>query len=240
MRLRTAKMLQLIAVVIDRDADAATKELLRQGVLHLVNVREVEQGWQRKVRQMEPQVSLARIGEMRNRIESLLDMTGSGNAGPGELDLERLAPLDLDGVEKSLDDLASQVHAYREKQRELQQEIMRLEDIRRQVALFGDLPSAIRSGSAHSFLDIRAGLVTADREQALRTALRPLPSVLSPSSLRTLRSSGKTGPWSGGPASWCPSAGTRRRSSASSPATGGRTPSCRARGWPRTGTCSAT
>jgi len=171
-------MLQLIAVVIDRDADAATKELLRQGVLHLVNVREVEQSWQRKVRQMEPQVSLARIGEMRNRIESLLDMTGSGNAGPGELDLERLAPLDLDGVEKSLDDLASQVHAYREKQRELQQEIMRLEDIRRQVALFGDLPSAIRSGSAHSFLDIRAGLVTADREQALRTALRPLPSVL--------------------------------------------------------------
>ena len=175
---KTAKMLQLIAVVIDSDSDSVTRELLRQGVLHFINVRDVEKKWQPKIRQLEPQVSLARFAEARKRIESLFDMGGLVRPPETSLDLDRLKPADIESLDEALGRLANEIHSYRENQRQLQQEIVKLEDIRRQLQLFGDLPSVIRGESTYSFLRLRTGTVPEERLESLRAALRPLPSVL--------------------------------------------------------------
>jgi V/A-type H+-transporting ATPase subunit I len=176
--LKTAKMLQLIAVVIDRDRDPVTKELLEQGVLHFINVREVEKGWQSKISQLELRVSLARISEVRKRIESLLEMGGLGRPPEGRLDPDRLESVALEDADEALDRLASEVHSYRENQRLIQQELLKMEDIRRQLQLFGNLPSVINRTSTYSFLSFQTGMVPAERVESLRAALRPLPSVL--------------------------------------------------------------
>ncbi len=175
---KTAKMLQLIAVVVDSDSDSVTKELLRQGVLHFINVTEAEKNWQSKIRQLEPQVSVAKFAEARKRIESLLDMGGFGRPPETSLDLDRLRPVNVESFDAALSELADEIHSYRENQRQLQQEIVKLEDIRRQLLLFGDLPSIIRGGSAYSFLKLQMGTVPEERLESLRAALRPLPSVL--------------------------------------------------------------
>ena len=70
----TAPMKQLIAVVLDRDADKVTRELLRQSVLHFISIKEISGGWSSQVEQVTPRVSVAMIAETRKRIESLLQM----------------------------------------------------------------------------------------------------------------------------------------------------------------------
>jgi vacuolar-type H+-ATPase subunit I/STV1 len=68
----TEPMRQLVAVVLDHDADRVSKELLRHGVLHFVNVTEIDKEAGARVQAVTPRVSEAMIAEIRRRIESFL------------------------------------------------------------------------------------------------------------------------------------------------------------------------
>ncbi len=175
----TARMKQLIAVVLDHDADRVTKELLRQSVLHFVNIKEITSSWKSKVDSVTPKISEALIGEIRKRIESFLDLAGykPGSEGNGTLDVEKLKALDLDETNKALDNIAAGLQGRRDRQRTIQQEILRFEDIKRQLDLFGDLRSGIQARSQYSFLSIQTGSVRSAHLEAFSSALKALPSV---------------------------------------------------------------
>ncbi|HUV06781.1 MAG TPA: V-type ATPase 116kDa subunit family protein [Spirochaetia bacterium] len=177
---RTAKMKHLVAVVVDADSGKVTKELLRQGVLHFVRVTDTTESWKSKIHPLTPQVSQARIGEVRRRIESFLRL-GGFTPPPGDtLEVDKLVPVDVESSDGSLDKLAERIQGIREEQRRIQQEILRLEDIGRQLELFGDLGSAVRSRSQFSFLSFRTGAVSKANQGSLESALAAMPSVLMP------------------------------------------------------------
>ncbi|MEW5816758.1 MAG: V-type ATPase 116kDa subunit family protein [Spirochaetota bacterium] len=171
------RMKQLIAVVRDSDVSEVTKELLRQGVLHFVSMKQIGGGWNSKIESVIPEVSESQIGEIRKRIESFLDLAGSAPLPAEKLDVADLKPVDIKETNKVLDRVASDLQGIRDHQRVIQQEILKLEDIKRQVDLFGDIGAGIRSRSRYSFLSIQTGSIPASGYDEFISALRPVPSV---------------------------------------------------------------
>ena len=71
-------MKQLVAVVLDRDADQVTRALLDQGVMHFVSVTEMDPGLSERLSAGSPRVTEAMIAEIRRRIEGLFSLGGTG------------------------------------------------------------------------------------------------------------------------------------------------------------------
>ncbi len=174
----TARMKYLVAVVLDRHVDGVTKELLSLGLLHFVKVQELQAGLETKVKSVALDVSSARLLEIRKRIESFLGMIEYYPETQKRVALAHLAPVDLDASEKTLNAVAGEVQGFRDRQKAIQQEILKLEDVKRQVQLFGDMNASFRSGSQYTFLSFRIGLVESPRTEELRAEIDALPSVM--------------------------------------------------------------
>ena len=179
----TSPMRLLAAVALDTDSDAVAKELLRLGTLDMVSIKELSGEWTSKLGQAEPRVNLARLGELRKRVEGFLAMAVPPIPRPvlGEAAAQSAATVNLDEVEKRLDAIAADVSGLRERQKALQDEILRLEEIGRQVGSFDDLKAGAAASSTYSFLSIKAGMLPSDRVAELSAALEGMPSVVLPS-----------------------------------------------------------
>ena len=153
----TAKMTQLIAVVLDHDGEAVTRELLRQSVLHFVGTQELSRDWTSRVAEVTPRISVAMVAETRKRIEAILSLAQLTPPLQNDLDVNNLRPVDIEESNKTLDAIGAELQGVRERQKAIQQEILKLEDIRRQVSLFGDISEGMRAGSPYSYLKIRTG-----------------------------------------------------------------------------------
>jgi V/A-type H+-transporting ATPase subunit I len=173
------RMRQLVAVVLDRDSDAVTRELLAQGVLHFLRVTEVDKAVAAKVEEVTPRVTEAMIAEIRKRIESFFAMAGENRAPAVQLRIEDLQPVDLEETNRRLDQFAASIQEVRDQQLTLQQEILKLEDIRRQLEMFSALPvgSGIRGGSQYSFLNVQTGTLRSSLLEGFTQALKGVPSV---------------------------------------------------------------
>ena len=175
--LTTAPMKQLMAVVLDGATEKVTTELLRLGVLHLVKVTQLSGAVGGMVEDLKPAVPLERLRETRARIESFFHVVGDLPTMTRDMVGTEQKPLDLESVGERLDEIASGLDSIRERQRALQQEILKLEDIRRQIRLYEEIGSGIQAGSEYAFLSIRIGTISTDRVDSLDSALRSLPSV---------------------------------------------------------------
>ena len=178
MSLFPASMRRVTAVVLESDLDGVTRELLRKGVLHFVTISHEPSSWGARLGAVKPGIEEGRIAEARRRIESFLSLAGRTPVPPAEAALDGLVPLDLDRANQTLDGLAGEVQEGRERQRVVQQEILRLEEIRRQVELFGDLGTGLQDVKRHTFLAVQTGSAPAIHFEALGKALSTLPTVL--------------------------------------------------------------
>ncbi len=175
----TTPMRLLAAVVLDQGSEDVSRELLRLGQLELISVRDLASEWKDQVLPLPSDGTETRIEELRRRLEGLLRMPGTPVRLPVPT-LDDRTPLDLAAAEKSLDALASEVGAIRDRQKAVQEDILRLSEMRRQLEVFDDLSKPSGLGSAYSFLAVRTGGVPSSRLQALEEALGALPSVLVP------------------------------------------------------------
>ena len=174
----TARMIKLFAVVLDHDADKVTEELLRAGVMQFINITEIEHEWQGRLNDVSPQVSLAKIAMIRKRIEGFLTPLGIYPKTPGEIDLENRRPVDLEEENKNLDRIADELQEIRKRQRTIQQEILKLEGLSRQIEMYGPGLTETVVSSRYSFITIRVGKVHKDNYQRLTDEMKDIPSVL--------------------------------------------------------------
>ncbi len=175
----TTPMRLLAAVVLDENTEEVTRELLRLGTLDFVSVRDLAGDWKDRVAPVPSEGTENRLGELRRRLEGLLRMSSEPAALP-EPDLEDPAPLDTAAAEKTLDALASEVNGVRDRQKAVQEDILRLSEMRRQVETFEHLNAPSGLGSAYSFLAVRTGTIPASRYGELEESLKSLPSALVP------------------------------------------------------------
>jgi V/A-type H+-transporting ATPase subunit I len=172
----TSRMIRLFAVVLDRDAEEATSELLKRGVMHFIHITRMKSEWSESLAAVNPQVPIAKIAEMRKRIELFLGQIGRTPKELGDIDVGGRKPLDLDARSKELDAVTGEQQGLRERQRVIQQEILKLEDIQRQVTLLGPEIQSLKP-SQYSFLSIRYGSLPASRLGELDEEMGGMPSV---------------------------------------------------------------
>ena len=174
----TESMQQIVAVVLDHHADALTKELLRLGLLHFVSITEVDREVSSKVQVLTPAIAEAGIAEIRRRIEGFFAMVKENPPAGEDLKVEDLQAVDLEATTKVLDTLAASVQAIRDRQSTRQQEILRLQDIQRQLQMFGSLGEVVEARSQYSYLSIHTGSIRSSLLESFEQALGEMPNVV--------------------------------------------------------------
>ncbi len=176
----TEPMVSLIAVVRDRDMDRVTQELLGQGVLQFIKIEEIKKDWSEVLEDVDPAVSQARIAEMRKRIEGFLRPLAIPMRMPGDPDLKKRKPVDLEDTEKKLNAVAEEVQTVRDKQQKIQQEIMKLENIKQQIGTYGINVSDLLFEGTYSFISVRIGKIKTDGLGDFTKHMEKRPAVIIP------------------------------------------------------------
>ncbi|MBF9015880.1 MULTISPECIES: V-type ATP synthase subunit I [unclassified Oceanispirochaeta] len=176
----SSKMNHLTAVVTRAHMDSVTTVLLQMGVMDFIKTEEIPFLRDQRLQSLEVNESAARMAESRLRIETLLR---SADLLPVMGDeIEASSNDSLDKIEKMLDALSNEQQGFRDKQQEIQSEINRLLDMKRQVDLFGDekalIERAEKGVSGYSFLFLETGSVESKMLQGLQDSLSSLTTVV--------------------------------------------------------------
>ena len=174
----TTEMIQLFAVVLGKDCERVTEALLREGVMQFINVSEDEGERPDNLSTVKPQVSLTEISDLRKRIEGLLHTGGIIPSMPKVTDLNNRISVNIEKEKARLDKISGERESIRERQRTIQQEILKLEDIRRQVELYGISLSDVTLPAKHSFISMQIGKLPVLNAKQLEDGLRNLPSLI--------------------------------------------------------------
>ncbi len=170
-------MIHLTAVVLETDIDPVTKCLLAEGVMQFVDIHRLPGTWQERVVSNAQGASGMALTELRKRIESVLLQANIRVDGISHLQVGALTPVSVEAAREYIERTTAEIQSIREEQKNIQEEIGRLEEIERQLALFGDLGAGMRAQSRYSFLDIQAGTVPLSRLGDLEQALEGYPQV---------------------------------------------------------------
>ena len=176
----TTEMIQLFAVVLGRDCERVTEALLREGVMQFINISELESEKPDSLSAVKSEVSLTEISDLRKRVEGFLHTGGVIPSPPNETDLNNRAAVDIRKENAHLGKMASERDGIRERQRTIQQEILKLEDIKRQVELYGIGISDVTLPAKHSFISMQIGKLPALNVKQLEDGLKDLPSLNIP------------------------------------------------------------
>ncbi len=173
----TSQMIQLFAIVLGKDSQRVTEALLREGVMQFVNVSEIVS----EVKEHQPEdkleESLKEISDLRKRIEVFLHTGGIIPSTPNETDLTNRISVNIENESKHIDKIAAERESLRERQRVIHQEILKLEDIKKQVGLYGIGLSGIQLHAKHSFISMQTGKLPASKARQLEDDLKDLPSL---------------------------------------------------------------
>ena len=173
----TTEMIQLFAVVLARDCERVTEALLREGVMQFINISEFEEETPDDLSEVKPKVSPSDISDLRKRIEGFLYAGDIIPSAPKETDLTNRKPIDIEKETRHIDSIAAERESLRERQRTLQQEILRLEDVRRQVERYGIGLADVTLPTKHSLIAIQIGKLPYSKREQLDNELRNFPSV---------------------------------------------------------------
>jgi V/A-type H+-transporting ATPase subunit I len=173
----TTEMIQLFAVVLAKDSEHVSEVLLREGVIQFINTTAIDNQDIKHLSTINSQVSLSDITGLRERIEGLLHAGGIIPSAPKQTDLSARVPIAIEKEKNFIDQIDKERESIRERQRTIQQEILKLEDIRRQVDLYGLGLSDLPFKTKHSFLNIQTGRIPASNINKLVEGLREFPSL---------------------------------------------------------------
>jgi V/A-type H+/Na+-transporting ATPase subunit I len=175
----TALMKQLIAAVDINHYDAVTRELLSSGVMHFIRMRELKKEFPGEVSSVAPPDKQDDMAALRRRVESLLRMVHADPSTEVRLDVRELKPLQKETIEEDLDNIGNRIESIREKQRQTQQEILRLEEMRRALSGEGGFnPELLQQQSG--LLTFFSGRVPKENREDFENSLLELPAALVP------------------------------------------------------------
>ncbi len=173
----TTEMVQLFAVVLGKDAAKVTEALLREGCMQFINISELEAEDTQSLSAVKPGESLDQIADLRQRIEGFLHTNNVVPPVPSDSDLNERSDVDIDKENTRLDEITAERERIRERQRIIQQEILKLEDIKRQVSIYGIGLSDVKIPSRHSFISMEIGKLPARNVPQFEDDMKGLPSL---------------------------------------------------------------
>lgn len=175
----TTPMSYLLAAVLREDSDAVAAELLKLGVLHFVGIRDLDPAGAQMLQPAAVEDDLAAVREARRRIDSLLEIAELPAIVPHDTDPADAVSLDPGSVNTELDGLVREMEKVRGKQKRIQQDINRLEEIARQLPLVSSGALQLADSSQNRFLSVRLGTVESDRFDDLQAGIERYPAVVT-------------------------------------------------------------
>lgn len=177
--IRTAKMVQLSAVVLEKYFDRVTRELLDLGQMDFISVKEVSPSLARSLRDVKGVVASSDLKDLRKKVESIMAV---GRIEFPSLKHAEIRPLTEDGLAALSAEVASvesEMNLLRQRQQNTQADILRLEEIRKQVAAALRHKAPGRENPYAAFLVTRYGSFSGDREDLINV-LRGVPCAVLP------------------------------------------------------------
>ncbi len=156
MNLFTRPMKLLTAVVLEQTSEAVVKALLELGVLDFVHINKLDPQQMEKLSSRPSSVNRANLEEMRKRVEALLKQGHLDVPTSEVLDVKKLEKPQLEEYKRILDDLTSDLLSLKEKQKESNQQMMGIEEMRRYIA-----------EEKGEYLDLRVGEITHGKSEDL-------------------------------------------------------------------------
>ena len=156
MNLFTRPMKLLTAVVLEQTSEAVVKALLELGVLDFVHINKIDPQQMEKLSSRPSSVNRANLEEMRKRVEALLRQGHLDVPTSEVLDVKKLEKPQLEEYKRILDDLTSDLLSLKEKQKESNQQMMGIEEMRRYIA-----------EEKGEYLDLRVGEITHGKSEDL-------------------------------------------------------------------------
>ncbi len=181
----TGRMVYLTAVTLQEYSGKLSSELLRLGLMHFVDIRTIDPVFSDEsaisIQNEETLVRQTVLTAGRKRIESILNVGGFPRPTVGENEIGTEVPVDKNELDRMADSFESRIDKIRENQRNLQQQINRLEDVHRHMSDTGGGrfldTGGISQGGA--FLHVHTGSVPLDRLESLEQKIALYPAVLS-------------------------------------------------------------
>lgn len=180
------KMIQVFGIMPRRYSETVTKELLRQGLVHFIKINYLDPVIKEKIETADESGSIsektektesASLTEIRKRAESFLRMGGFTDSAHPALTEDTEPVLNRAVAEKELDELAARIESLRARQSSIQANILKFEDIKRQLELYGDFKNVITK-SSHAFLQIHAGSIVPAFVEDFKNEFAFLPSLV--------------------------------------------------------------
>ncbi len=166
----TTEMVQLFGVALGRDSQRLTEALLREGCMQFVKTSEYES--KSPDGASADQDRLAEVSELRKRIEGFLHTAGIIPSVPEDADINNRVRVDIKKEDNLLNQIAAQREGVRDKQRVIHQEILKLEDIKRQMELYGRDFSDLKLASKSALISMQIGKLPASNLKQLENGLK--------------------------------------------------------------------
>lgn len=185
----SSPMAQLFALIIDRDADKVTEELLRLGVVHFINMVDFDPEWAYSTREVLSADSSQRISDTKRRIESLMHLVGIypelfEGFGPEAHKIEAGGLVDFEKERAIVEKISEELENIRKEQRIVQAEIEKLKGIEKQLEGYGMNIRSLGLKSDYSLISIQTGIIPQANLSRLNEALRGVPSAALPFAIK--------------------------------------------------------
>jgi len=180
----TVPMEFLSAAILSKDAQAVSDELLRIGSLDAVTMKSVS-GVRDRVSSSQvsagKSVEISRIQDLRRRVEGFMRLASPPIQPSDPSDFSSEMVPDVEAIEKNLGSIASEIQSLREGQKDLQDKLLRLEELRRQAEVQEPMNKTVRlPSSASSVLSYRQGSVPQENSSRFERELGALAAVTIP------------------------------------------------------------
>lgn len=178
--IRTGKMVQLSAVVLEKYQDPLTKRLIQLGLLDFISVKELAPTLTRSLTEVKQRVPLSKVKDLRKKLESIMVS--------GKIDFPEIPELaekiaqsaDFEAIADEVKKLDGAITLLRTQQREVQGDLLRLKEIESQVQMALHAKNRAKKGSENLYaahLVVRSGVLTGNKAYLLEK-LRAYPAVL--------------------------------------------------------------
>lgn len=178
----TEPMIRLFAVVPEKDGENVTEVLLSLGVMEFISIGPFDGSDEKLIKddQTTSGEQLQLLRDTRKRVENLLSTAGISPDMPSDTHQETLTPVSVAEENSFLDAVNGDLQKYRERQRIIQNDILKYEEIQRQINLYGSTitPDMIRAH--YSYVTIRIGSVPSGKAVSLQERIEQSPAVVVP------------------------------------------------------------
>jgi V/A-type H+-transporting ATPase subunit I len=175
----TTPMSYLIAVVLKEHADRVAAGLLRSGAVHFVSTRDLDPESEAVLRSTNLGEERTAARQARLRIESLIRIAELPPLEPQLMDPTEAKPIDIAEINREMDSLVSRVQIARDKQKEIQQDINRLEEVARQLPLLQSGAVELSAGKENRYLMVRVGTVSPAEFDQFQVQISRYPAVVT-------------------------------------------------------------